>query len=96
MGTILAILALSPVALIGAFVLGQQHPTSKAQPDWIYGPRGALETSQKGIIVLCQSKTTSLPFANREYAEAGDVVVQTCRAVKGRIDPKSGKTTLTG
>jgi len=60
-------------------------PATSSTPDvdWIYGPKRVLTTGQPGVVVYCQGKTNAPAFANRERAEPGDVVIETCRAVKG-------------
>lgn len=82
----LAAVAAVPVALAGGYVIADGGPGPRypsAQQHWIYGPRQTLTTGQKGVVVYCQGKTNSRAFANRERAKPGDVVVQTCRAVRG-------------
>jgi hypothetical protein len=59
---------------------GPRYPS--AQTHWIYGPRQTLGTGQEGVIVYCQGKTNSRAFAERKHATPGDVVIQTCRAVR--------------
>jgi len=87
----LAVVAIIPVAALGSYALGSSlAPDSsvQAQPKthWIYGPR---QTYQAGkLLVYCQSKTNSRAFGNHVKAKPGDVVIETCRAVK---DPR-GKT----
>ena len=87
----LALIALLPVVGAGGYVAGHAlAPDSsvQAQPKthWIYGPR---QTYQAGkLLVYCQSKTNSRAFGNHVKAKPGDVVIETCRAVK---DPR-GKT----
>lgn len=80
-GAILGLLFSIPLLCFTAFVLGQQYPPSKPHPAWIYGQVTRGNTDDENVQVVCQSKTTSLPFANREHATVGDVFVTTCRAV---------------
>ena len=57
-------------------------PQKAGQPNWIYGPRQTLQTGQEGVVVYCQGKTNSRAFAERRHAAPGDVVIETCRAVR--------------
>jgi hypothetical protein len=87
---ILALIALIPIAGAAGYIA--HGGGSKAHEEhWIYGPRlGPMETNEKGIVVLCQAKTNSPAFANHIRAAAGDVVIQTCRAVKAQPTKRFG------
>lgn len=78
--------AVVPVALAIGWVTGQRNdPPPKPHGrviDWIYGPVQQFNTGQKGVIVRCQSRTNSRPFAERKHAKPGDVIISTCRAIK--------------
>lgn len=85
-GVVLALLALLPVVCAGSYVLGSREGDSAPTTDWIYGVQERFPTATKGVVVLCQGKTNSLSFSSHKKAHAGDVVIQTCRAVKGTLD----------
>jgi len=70
------------VTLYAAFT-ATGDPKAPPAPHWIYGPRQTYSTGQTGVIVYCQGKTNSKAFAARKHAAPGDVVIQTCRAVRG-------------
>lgn len=80
----LVAIGLVPTALAGGYVIGQETAKPDPAPEvgWIYGPRQTFSTGQDGVIVYCQGKTNSRAFAARKHATPGDVVVQTCRAVR--------------
>lgn len=74
-----------------ALILGFAAFTAAAAPAapparaWIYSPVQKLGTGQEGVIVVCQGKTNSRPFSLRKFAKPGDVLIQTCRAVRGEL-----------
>lgn len=91
---VLVLIALVPLAGCAGYAL-HGNPPQPTEVDWIYSPRQTLQTPQEGVIVYCQGKTNSLPFANRKKATPGDVLIQTCRAVqappivKPKVEPPS-------
>jgi len=85
-GVILACCASIPVALATGYVAAAMvdaDPKPPPAPHWIYSEVQVLGTKQKGVVVKCQEKTNSRPFGERRFAKPGDVVIQTCRAVRG-------------
>lgn len=81
-GAVLGLVALIPLFFATGYVVGDREPAPAPQPKWIYAPQQRYATPQLGVVVLCQVKTNSRPFANRVRAKAGDMLVQTCRAVR--------------
>ena len=79
---LLALIAALPFLLAVGYVVGDRHAPPPAQPAWKYSAVQRYQTAQLGVVVLCQGKTTSLPFAAHKHATPGDVQVVTCRAVK--------------
>lgn len=74
--------ALAAVLGFAAFAAADEQAPARDATEWIYGPRQTLTTGQLGVIVYCQAKTNSRAFAQREHATPGDVLVETCRAVR--------------
>ena len=81
---LLVAIALIPVAFCAGYLFGEP---SKADIDWIYGPKTTFPTNEKGVIVYCQEKTNSVMFSKHIKAAAGDIDMLTCRAVKGEFVP---------
>jgi hypothetical protein len=80
---LLALLVALPITAAVGFLIGESLRTeAPPQPHWIYSPRQKFSTAQTGVVVYCQGKTNSLPFAQRKRATPGAVQIVTCRAVK--------------
>ena len=73
---------MTAVALMTGFAAftaaGEAKPPEQ---EWVYGPVQKLPANG-GLVVVCQRKTNSRAFAAYERAEAGDVVIETCRATR--------------
>jgi hypothetical protein len=76
------LVALAAMLAYAAFTAAGEQAPARDTTKWIYGPRQTLKTGQEGVIVYCQGKTNSRAFAERKHATPGDVVIQTCRAVR--------------
>lgn len=78
--TCLGLLTLSVVLAVALVTRPTVAPKPRA--DWIYGTVQRGNTDDPKVQVVCQGKTNSLKFANHVHAEPGDVLIETCRAVK--------------
>lgn len=77
------LLALVAVLGYAAFTAAGEPVEKKDDAGWTYLPRQTFNAGP-GLLVYCQDKTNSVPFARRIKGKAGDVVITTCRAV---VDP---------
>lgn len=81
---LLALVAALPLVGLVSYHLNPDPPRP-VEPDWIFLPRETYATHQQGVVVLCQVKTNSRAFTEQQHATPGDVVVETCRAVRAEI-----------
>ena len=83
LGLILGLVAAIPFFFATGYVIGDAGKGTRpavAERHWKHMPPQTF--SAGSLVVHCTTKTSSIAFAKRTHAVAGDVFVYTCRAAK--------------